>query len=259
MIKKIFILENKKIEGIEIEKEKIENLLKSCGKIVEKEYKNPDLILAMGGDGTILKAINLLKNNKTLIYGIKYGKVGFLTNPSGNIEEKILRIINGKFKISERILIELIVKREEKNIFKNRALNDFLIQRKGIRIIDIKVEIDKERIFDFRGDGIIISTPTGSTAYSLSVGGPIIHPDIECFLLTPFSPYTLSIRPIVIPSDEKIKIRVSPESKIICDGQKEFDVTRQDIIEIKKSKLTAKLIIEDNFFSKLQKKFNFGK
>lgn len=259
MIERIFILENRKIEGIEKEKEKIEKLLKSCGKIVEKKIKKPDLILTMGGDGTILKAIGLLKNNKTLIYGIKYGKVGFLTNTSENIEEKIFKIINGKFKISERILLELTVKREGKNIFKNRALNDFLIQRKGIRIIEINVEIDREKVFNFRGDGIIISTPTGSTAYSLSAGGPIIWPDIECLLLTPFSPYTLSIRPVVIPSNKKIKIKTFPESKVICDGQKEFDVIKEDIIEIKKSKVKAKLIIEDDFFDKLQKKFNFGK
>ncbi|MGC8976641.1 MAG: NAD(+)/NADH kinase [Candidatus Ratteibacteria bacterium] len=259
MIERIFILENKKIKGIEKEKQKIINLLKSCGKVVEKNFKNPDLILTMGGNGTILKAIGFLKNEKTLIYGIKYGKTGFLTNSSENIEDEIKKILNGNFNFSERILLEIEVKKNRKKVFKSRALNDLLIQRKGIRIIEIRVEINNEEVFNFRGDGIIISTPTGSTGHSLSCGGPIIFPDVECFLLTPFSPYTLSIRPLILSSDKKIKVNISPEGKIICDGQKEFDIDEEDFIEIKKSRIKAKLILKDKFFDKLYSKFGFGR
>jgi len=258
MFERIFIFENKKIKGIEKEKKKLENLLKSCGKIVEKKIENPDLILTMGGDGTILKVIEFLKNEKTLIYGINYGKVGFLTNSSENIEGKIKKVLNGSFQISERILLELNVKKENKSIYKCKALNDFLIFRKGIRIAEIIVIVDENKIFNFRGDGIIISTPTGSTAHSLSAGGPIISPDNECFLLTPLCPYTLTTRPLIISSDKIIKIKILPEGKSIGDGQKEYDINKDSLIEIKKSEIKAKLIIEDNFFEKLKSKFNFG-
>ncbi|HOK56556.1 MAG TPA: NAD(+)/NADH kinase [bacterium] len=259
MFERIFILENKKITGIAKEKEKLENLLKSCGKTVEKKIKNPDLILTMGGDGTILKAIGLLKSPKTIIYGINYGKVGFLTNSSENIEEKIKKVLDGKFKISERILLELKIKKGNKAVYKGKVLNDFLVFRKGIRIVEIEVFIDEKSVFNFRGDGIIISTPTGSTAHSLSAGGPVIFPDNECILLTPFCPYSLNTRPLIIPSDKIVKIKISPDGKVIGDGQKEYDVEKDELIEIKKSEIKAKLIIEDNFSEKLKSKFNFGK
>jgi len=259
MIERIFILENKKIKGIEKEKKKIENLLKSCGKVVEKEFEKPDLILTLGGDGTILRAIRMIENKKTLIYGINYGKIGFLTNSSENIEEKIKNLLNGEYKISERMLLELCVERNGKNIYKEKVLNDFLIFREGIRILNIEIFIDEKEKFDYRGDGVLISTPTGSTAHSLSTGGPIIYPDLESILITPFSPYSLSIRPLVLPPETKIKIRVSFKSKIISDGQVEFNIEKDDIIKIKKSELKANLIIEDSFLNKLITKFNFGK
>ncbi|MCS7180096.1 MAG: hypothetical protein NZ891_01920, partial [bacterium] len=119
--------------------------------------------------------------------------------------------------------------------------------------------IENEKILNFRGDGIIISTPTGSTAHSLSAGGPIISPDINCFLLTPFCPYTLTIRPLIISSEKKLQIKIYPEGKIIGDGQDEFEIKENEIIEIKKSKMKANLILEDNFFEKLKTKFGFGK
>ncbi|MCM8833102.1 MAG: NAD(+)/NADH kinase [Candidatus Omnitrophica bacterium] len=259
MFERIFILENRKIIGVEKEKKKIEDLLKSCGKIVEKELKNPDLILTMGGDGTILKAIGLLKNQKTVIYGINYGKIGFLTNSSENIEFKIKKVLEGDFKISERMVLELMIKKNHKTIYKSKVLNDFLIFRKGIRIVEILVYIDGKEVFNFRGDGIIISTPTGSTAHSLSAGGPIICSDMECILLTPLCPYSLNTRSLVISSDKKIKIKISPQGKIIEDGQRENKIGKGEEIEIEKSKIKAKLIIEEDFFEKLKTKFNFGR
>lgn len=259
MIKRIFILENQKIKQIQKEKKKLEKLLKSCGKLVEKKFENPDLIITMGGDGTILKAIELLKNEKTLIYGIKYGKIGFMTNTSQKIEEKIKNVVEGKYKFYKRMLLEINIKRDGKNIYKDKCLNDFLIFRKGIRIIEIEVYIKDREIMKFRGDGIIISTPTGSTAHSLSAGGPIIQPDLDSILIVPVCPYSLSIRPLILSDKEKIKIKIIPEGKLISDGQREFELKKEDEIYIKKSGIKAKIILEDNFFEKLQTKFNFGK
>ncbi|MCM8818717.1 MAG: NAD(+)/NADH kinase [Candidatus Omnitrophica bacterium] len=259
MIKRVFILENPKIKEIQKEKEKLEKLCKSCGKVVEKQIEKPDLIITMGGDGTILKAVGLLKNEKTLIYGIKYGKIGFMTNTPFKKEEKIKNVFRGKYKFYKRMLLELNVKRNGENIYKDQCLNDFLISRKGIRIVDIELYIGSKEIMKFRGDGIIISTPTGSTAHSLSAGGPIIQPDLDSILIVPMCPYSLSTRPLVLSPKEKIKIRIIPEGKVISDGQREFELTQMDEIYIKMSKRKAKIIIEDNFFEKLKAKFNFGK
>jgi NAD+ kinase len=259
MIKKIFILENKKIKGIEKEKEKIEDLLKSCGKVVEKIFESPDLILTLGGDGTILNAIRMVKDRKTLIYGINYGKKGFLTNSSENIEKKIKDLLKGEFRICERMLIELNIERKSMSVYRERALNDFLIFRNNIRIITIEVFLNDKEKFEFRGDGILISTPTGSTAHSLSTGGPIIYPEFDSILITPFAPYSLSIRPLILSPETKIKIKISSSGKVISDGQVEFNIEKDDIIEIKKSDIKANLIIEESFFDKLITKFNFGK
>lgn len=257
MIKRIFILENPKIKGIQKEKRKLEKLLKSCGKIVEKKLENPDLIITMGGDGTILKAIGLLKDKETLIYGIKYGKIGFMTNTSDKIEEKIKNVLEGKYNFYKRMLLELSVKRNGKIVYKDKCLNDFLILRKGIRIVDIEVYIENKEIMKLRGDGIIISTPTGSTAHSLSAGGPIIQPDLDSILIVPVCPYSISIRPLVLSPEEKIKI--IQEGKVISDGQREFELKIGDEIYIRKSKIKANIVLEDNFFEKIRTKFNFGK
>lgn len=259
MFDRIFILENKKIKGIEKEKKKLEKLLKSCGKIVEKKIENSDLILTMGGDGTILKAISFLKEKEIPIYGINYGKVGFLTNSSEKIEKKLKKIFKGDYRLEERLLLEISIKKSRENIYKDICLNEFLIFRKGIRIVEIKVKIDGNEIYNLRADGIIISTPTGSTSHSFSAGGPIIEPLIESILIIPISPYTLSWKPIILSSDKKIKLNIIPDGKVISDGQREFDVNKDNIIEINKSKKKAKIIIEDDFFDKLKTKFNFGK
>lgn len=257
MIERIYILENKKIKGIEKEKEKIENMLISCGKVVEKDPDNADLIICMGGDGTILKLIGILKEPK-LIYGINYGKVGFLTNSSEKVIEKIHKILNGSFNISERMLLEVNIFRNGKLIYADKILNDFLFFRKDIRIFSIEVNIDEEKIYEFRGDGILISTPTGSTAHSFSMGGPVIYPEMECILLIPFCPYTLTTRPIIVDTNKKIEIRVDPKGEIISDGQRVYEIEKNDEIIIKICEWKAKLIIEDRFFTKLKDKFNFG-
>lgn len=258
MIEKIFILENPKIEGIENEKKKIEELLKSCGKIVENSPENADLIITLGGDGTILKAIHLLKNEKMLIYGIKYGKIGFLTNSPENVETKIKNILSGKYRVERKTLFELYIKKNG-DLFVDRVLNDFLIYRRGIRIVDIEIFCNEEKIMEFRGDGVIISTSTGSTAHSLSAGGPIIEPNLECLLIIPICPYTLSIRPVILSSEKSIKIKVLQGGKIIADGQREYNFEGEEICEIRKSRIKVNLILEEDFFKKLKTKFNFGK
>ncbi|MCX8082848.1 MAG: NAD(+)/NADH kinase [bacterium] len=259
MIKNVFILHNPKIKGIEKERTKVEGILKRYGAVVEDSPEDVDLIITMGGDGTFLKGVHLTKDINTFVYGIKYGKVGFLTHSSDDIEENLKKVLIGKFKTSKRILLEISIRKGNK-ILKDFCLNEIVVFRKGIRIIDISVLSKNEEIFSrLRCDGVIVSTPTGSTAHSLSAYGPVISPDTKCLLIVPVAPHTLCWRPVIIPSDETISIDVSPDALIAIDGQREIQVSTSDKIVIKKSKKRVNIIIDDTaFFSKLKSKFHWG-
>jgi NAD+ kinase len=258
-IKKIFILTNKKIEGIEEEKERVERLLKKCGKSVQNSPEGVDLIITMGGDGTFLKGVHLIKNPETLIYGIKYGNVGFLANSVENLDKKIKKIVEGDFKPCKRMLMDITVKKGGKAI-RDFCLNEAVIFRKGIRIINMDVTGRKETIFEkIRGDGLIISTPIGSTAHSLSALGPVVVPDIECMLIIPVCPHTVSWRPVVVPPDENLTVSISPEASLVIDGQRELELNEADTITVKKSSKTVRIIMDDRaFFKRLRSKFNWG-
>lgn len=259
MIKKVFILANKKIEGIEKEKERIERLFKRCGKGVHNSPEDVDLVITMGGDGTFLKGVHLIKNSETLLYGIKYGKVGFLANSVKDIESKLKRIMDGDFKPCKRMLLDVTIRKEGRTI-RDFCLNEVVAFRKGIRIIDMTVTGGKETIFKgLRGDGLIISTPVGSTAHSLSALGPVIAPNVECLLIIPVCPHTVSWRPVIISPDEKISVTVSPEAVLVVDGQREFELSAADTVNVKKSAKTVKIIMDDgSFFKKLESKFNWS-
>ncbi len=259
MLKKIFILDNKKIKGIEREKEKIERLLKTCGKDVQKTPENVDLIIAMGGDGTFLKGVHLITNHRTLIYGIKYGNVGFLADSARDINTKLKNIVNGNFRTCRRMLLDVAIRKNGRTI-RDFCLNEVVFFRKNIRIINVSASDRNETIFDgMRADGLIISTPTGSTAHSLSAFGPVISPAMECLLVIPMSPHSISWRPVVLPPDERIEVRISPAASLAVDGQREFELNEGDRVTVRKSGKAIRIIMEeDSFFRKLKSKFNWG-
>ncbi len=259
MIRKVFVLAKKEIKGIEREEEKVKNLLKSCGKTVQNSPEGVDLIVTMGGDGTFLKGVHLIKNPETLIYGIKYGNVGFLANSVENLDKKIKKIAEGDFKPCKRMLMDITVKKKGR-LIRDFCFNEAVIFRKGIRIINMDVAGKKETIFEkIRGDGLIISTPIGSTAHSLSAMGPVVVPELECLLIVPVCPYTVSWRPVVVPPYEKITVGISPEASLVIDGQREWELNETDTITVKKSSKTVRTIIDDRaFFKRLRSKFNWG-
>lgn len=259
MIKSVFILANKKIAGIERKKAEVEKVLKSCGKTVKNTSKDVDLIITMGGDGTFLKGVHLLSGSKTLLYGIKYGKVGFLTNSPRDIEKKLKKMLKGGYIVKNRMLLDVAVKRKGKTVFKSFCLNEAVVNKKGIRIIDIRAAGKKEEIFHTRGDGLIAATPTGSTAHSLSAVGPIVAPEVKCFMLVPVCPHTLSWRPVILPDSEEISVFIAQEAVLILDGQIEHPLTGGDVAVIKKSAKTARTIMdEEHFFKNMESKFNWS-
>lgn len=243
----------------------IEKLLKtrkiSCKILTTGEFsKEITFAIVLGGDGTILKAARYYSKYDVPILGINFGRLGFLSQAkSANIEDAIDSILTGAFKIEERIMLTALDG-------KMNALNDIVIKGDGFsRTSRLYVHINDNIVCDYLADGIIISTPTGSTAYTLSAGGPILTPTLDAIVIVPICAHTMNARPIVIPSYETIKVTSSqnkPLLKICADGQNTFDLGINESIEIKKSEYSAKLILlniqENSFYSVLKEKLHWG-
>ena len=231
----------------------------SC-KTITKDLK---FIISIGGDGTFLETVSFVRNKNIPIVGINSGRLGFLANISKNeVENAINNLINEKYKIEERALIELNTKNKLFNDF-NYALNDFTIQKSySSSMIEAKVLIDNEYLNTYLTDGLIISTPTGSTAYNLSAGGPIVIPNSNNFIITPLSPHNLTTRPIVLGDDKEITITVKGRSKeFMASLDYKSETFTEDVeLKIKKADFTVKVIKLEgiNFFKTIRDKLMWG-
>ncbi|MFV0484571.1 MAG: NAD kinase [Bacteroidales bacterium] len=223
-----------------------------------------DFIFSIGGDGTFLKASLLLGDYNTPVVGINSGRLGFLSSISKfDIEEGIAKILNGNFELEERSLLEII---SEDKVFegKNYAINEVTVAKTdSSSMINVHVDINGEYLNTFWADGLIISTPTGSTGYSLSVGGPIISPDCQSFVISPIAPHSLTVRPIVVPDNSEIGIRVEGRTSkyLIALDSRSDQVDVHYTFKLKKSQQQVKTVRLDNrsFYSNLREKLNWGK
>lgn len=212
-----------------------------------------DLVFVMGGDGTILKAARFYAGSDTVVFGINIGRLGFLSQTSKeNFSDALKKIINGEYKIEKRLMLET-----EEQV----ALNDFVIKSKEYgRTSKFSVKIDGKEVCTYVADGVIISTPTGSTAYCLSAGGPVLTPDIDAFVIVPICAHTLTARPLVVPADVEISVSQSENklSVLSVDGQGNYEFTGE--ITIKKSSKQANLLILNDldFYTILKTKLNWG-
>lgn len=223
----------------------------------EERAKDLDLIIVLGGDGTILRTARNM-NNKIPILGINIGHLGFLTNAEINDLENVLSEISKKnYFVEDRIMLECKIDQCEDRYL---ALNDIVLSKGTLsRIVDFAIDINNSFYSNITADGIIISTPTGSTAYNLSAGGPIIYPTLDVVAITPICPHTLAKRTIVIDSKSKIKIKHSCEKESIfltVDGQQAVELKGHEEITITLSNMRCKLIKLDdyNFFDILRNK-----
>lgn len=218
------------------------------------------LVITIGGDGTLLKAARFFAPKNVPLLGINLGRLGFLAqaNPD-EIEVSIDKLINGEYHIQDRMMLSAF----DDNVL---ALNDIVIKGDSFsRTSKLFLSINDKVVCDYLADGIIISTPTGSTAYTLSAGGPVIVPGLEAIVIVPICPHTLTARPLVIPADETIKItscKTCNKLKMSSDGQDTVDINAEDYVEIKKSKVYAKLVIlekeDSGFYSILREKLQWG-
>ncbi len=253
--KKIGIIYNcDVVESLNLAKKLQEKLQNSTLFCLEEMDEDVDLAIVIGGDGTFLKASRFYAPYSIPILGFNVGRLGYLAQAKPEeIDEVIEKLINNDFEIENRLMLKAN---------NNTALNDVVI--KGVncaRSSTMDLYINDKKMCSYVADGLIISTPTGSTAYSLSAGGPVVSPDVKCFLIIPICPHTLNMRPVVVPEGEKITIKNENEKlNVSFDGQ--VDIIVENEIEIQKNEDCAKLLVlnykKDRFYDILKEKLHWS-
>lgn len=214
---------------------------------MQKELATADVLVCFGGDGTILHAASDANAYHVPILGVNMGSVGFMAELEHGELDKLSQLAAKKFAIESRMMLDTTVRRGRETIFHQQVLNDAVITKGAVaRVIDLIVRCDGVHIYDYAGDGIILSTPTGSTAYSLSAGGPIMEPTTENILVTPICAHSLHIRPMVVGRDRVVSVRIGRQSKktayLSVDGGRAFKLSSGDIVEVRRSKSVTRLV-----------------
>ena len=243
-----------------------ENDISDVKQIEQDWISDMDLIVSVGGDGTMLKSSKLASKHNVPITGINKGRLGFLTDINPDLVSAVLKeIIQGDYQTESRILLEVRILNKNKERFIGHAINDLVINKtKTGRMINVLTSIDGNYVNSNQGDGYIVSTPTGSTAYSLSCGGPIINPNSDTFLLVPIAPHTLTNRPMVISSSCDIKLEFTDQNddliEISLDGEIISEISDGDCIIISKSDSTVEFIhpSQYDYYETLRSKLFWG-
>ncbi|WHI46637.1 NAD(+) kinase [Microbulbifer sp. JMSA004] len=225
-----------------------------------------DLVIVVGGDGSLLGAARSLARYSVPLLGINRGRLGFLTDITPDqVEQKVGEVLSGKYMAESRFLLDMSVTRDGRPVGKGSALNDVVLHPgEFIRMIEFDLYIDGQFVYTQRSDGLIISTPTGSTAYALSGGGPIMHPKLDAIVLVPLNPHTLSSRPIVVEGSSEFKLIVGEQNVakpyITCDGHDQVVTEPGDVIRVHKKPHRLTLIhpIDHNFYETCRSKLGWA-
>ena len=224
-----------------------------------------DLLIVLGGDGTLLSVARAAHPHNIPILAVNLGSLGFLAEISiDELYPTLENILAGKFEIENRMLLNACIWRNGEKVEDHNVLNDVVINKGAVaRVINLQVLVDGQYMTSYRADGLIIATPTGSTAYSLSAGGPIIHPSMHTLVLSPICPFTLTNRSILIPDQSIIQVKLAAEYddvRVTLDGQEGYDMRAGDILEIKKTKTPLQLIRgpNKNYYQILRDKLHWG-
>jgi len=279
--KKIGFHARKFLKNPEVFREIIRSTEKFCGEIfltpgannyLENKFpeidfhKDYDFFVIFGGDGSVLKMISKMKNFRTPILGISAGSLGFLAEiEPKNFSKACQHICQKKFTEDFRTLLEVEIVEKDKEIKKIFSLNEIVISQGSVaRLADLRVEVNGEFLTNFRADGLIVSTPTGSTAYSLSAGGPIVYPKFSAMILTPISPHSFSHRPIVLTSEKILQISASKKNReslvATIDGQIAIELTEKTkvFVKIASEKIKFLRLLDESFFKTLRRKLKWG-
>lgn len=219
----------------------------------------------LGGDGTFLSAVRWIGDREIPLLGVKFGDLGFLAEiAEENLFEAAERVLKGDYKISRRMRLEIEVTRKGKSLVRETVLNDIVINRGALaRLANIVTHINGHYLTTFRADGLIIASPTGSTAYSLAAGGPVVHPKVPGLIITPICPFTLTNRPLIVPDDVEVTLRLDKGSSDIVltlDGQTGLNITDKDVITVRRSAHPLHLILlpDRHYFDVLKAKLRWS-
>ena len=221
--------------------------LSATNRDMEIEVPDADIAVSLGGDGTVLNCINLLKGRNIPLIPVKVGTFGYITDTQASEFSSVYSsYLQHKAVIQKRLLLDVTVVRDGKEVFNTSALNEIaLTASTRARMAAIRLFVDNVRAANLKGDGIIIATPTGSTAYSLAAGGPVLDSELSAIIINPICPFTMSIRPLVVGSEKEIRIEIPPQGaslSITADGHIGFDICENDVIIVKKSRHEALLV-----------------
>jgi NAD+ kinase len=230
----------------------------------EELVRRVEAIIVLGGDGTLLHAARLIGANGVPILGVNLGSLGFLTEVKlDEMYAAFESLLSGQYRWEERVLLDIEVIRDGTVAAKYLALNDAVINKGDLaRIIELEICVNSQPVLFTRADGLIVSTPTGSTAYSLAAGGPILYPTLDAFIIAPICPHTLTNRPLVIPDRDEVLIRLHRGTDVMLtvDGQVGTPLHPQDNLKLRRAKSTMKLVLPfgSNFFTLLREKLRWG-
>lgn len=226
--------------------------------------RRADLVVVLGGDGTMLSAARQISPHRVPITGINLGRLGFLTDIPADVMENVLgAMLDGAYTEEERLILSAVVVRKREKIFRTIAVNDVVVSRGALNsMIEFEVYVDGQFVYNLRSDGLIICTPTGSTAYSLSCGGPILHPSLGALALVPIAPHTLSNRPIALPRSAMVTVVMvrGHEPRANFDVQSHFDLQAGDKVEVKANRHPMRLLHPEgySYFAMLREKLHWS-
>jgi len=223
-----------------------------------------DLAIVMGGDGTLLNIARTLVDHRVPLIGVNQGRLGFLADVSiDTMFTTLEEMLSGQYVAEDRIMLESSVVRDEDILIAAYAFNDVVVSKSTLgRLIEFEVYIDNQFVYSQRADGLVVASPTGSTAYALSSGGPILHPTLEAVVMVPICPHTLSARPIAVNSHSEIEINLihADDARVHFDGQRHADLKIGDRVVIQRAKNTVRLLhpIGHNYYDTLRQKLHWG-
>jgi NAD+ kinase len=231
-----------------------------------KEFKNVRLVVVLGGDGTYLRAVRLIEGQQIPLLGFNMGSLGFLTvHPASRVKELVKRTLDGKMELRVRTMLHASVRRGQKTRHEFDALNDIVLERGSYsHLINAAIYLGNQLISEVKADGFIVSSPTGSTAYNLAAGGPILEPSVRAFTITPVAPHALTTRPLVVSDETEVVFRLvagrEQKAHFIVDGQKQLEISNEDEVVIRKAEYDHLVVREPdfNYFSLLKEKLKFG-
>ncbi len=224
-----------------------------------------DVVVVLGGDGTMLSIARELAPQGVPLIGINQGRLGFLTDVTvDSMFDAVAEILSGQYVAEERILLNGQVRRAGERVFEGTAFNDVVVGKGGSgRLIDLEISINSEFVYSQRADGLVVTSPTGTTAYALSAGGPIVHPTLEAVALVPICPHTLSARPIVVSSHSRIELHLTyaDDARVHFDGQHHFDLMSGDHVWITRASRPITLLHPHSYsyYDTLRQKLHWGK